>query len=58
MEQLVEETTAASASFAGTLGYWELGDNYLFDLAWFTGFPESIPMAAAVETFNLCVSRS
>ena len=31
-QQLVEETTAAGASFAGTLGYNEIDDNYLFDL--------------------------
>ena len=56
--QLVEETTAAAASLAGTLGWMEDGDSYLSDYSWFKVFPESVPIAGSVSAFNLLVELS
>merc|ERR1712070_1104223 len=56
--QLVEETTATTASLAGTLGWMEDGDNYLSDYSWFKVFPESIPITGSVSAFHLLVELS
>ncbi len=45
-----------AGSIAANLGWVELDDAYLSEHTWFKQFPESIPMACAVETFHVIES--
>ena len=51
-ETLIETTIDGAAKMADVIGYRELDDHLLSDLAWFKEFPQCIPMACAVEAYH------
>jgi len=53
IEQLVESTTANMAAMKSFIGYKSVNDTYLVDLDWYDEFPESTPMACALEVYRL-----
>jgi hypothetical protein len=52
VDNLSETTTSDSRPLAEILGFSEIGDSYLCDLEWFQGFPSSVLMACAVESYE------
>jgi hypothetical protein len=48
-DKLVEKSLAAGMPIVNVLGYVTVNDENLNDLEWFNAFPNSIPLACAVE---------
>jgi len=52
-EMLVEESLAAGMPIVDVLGHVTVNDENLNDLEWFNAFPNSVPLACAVEAYRV-----